>query len=258
VLGRRNLIRVLSRLLTDSGLEASVRRVYWYTDRPDGQLIDDQITRVVRIDVQPGGEGEVADPDDDGLAVGSWQAIDADLKALARSQAFEMILIGSDDERLVASINEAQLGGVSVAMLADDSVSDYASLAVEEPEWAALLAQADRRVVVRSPDLIDLRGGMRSGSDDGDADNFSAEQALIEEVVRAWWADQNEDAREYLRAALQLSPGIPQEVDRALLLQSRERFVRPLSFNEKKLMRECLREVVASSDLAEDEEASLA
>ncbi|MEN9775353.1 MAG: hypothetical protein RL322_2423, partial [Pseudomonadota bacterium] len=49
------------------------------------------------------------------------------------------------------------------------------------------------------------------------------------------------------RAALQVSPGIPQDVDRALLLQTRERFVRPLSFNEKKIMRECLREVVAES-----------
>jgi hypothetical protein len=42
------------------------------------------------------------------------------------------------------------------------------------------------------------------------------------------------------------------------LLQTRERFVRPLSFSEKKLMRECLREVVASTSEVEDEAAALA
>jgi len=131
-------------------------------------------------------------------------------------------------------------------LLADDSVNDYATLCVEEPEWAALLAQADRRLVVRPTDLIDLRGGsVRVGADDALAEGQSAEQSLIEEVVRAWWADQSDDARDDLRAALQVSPGIPQDVDRALLLQTRERFVRPLSFNEKKIMRECLRDVVA-------------
>jgi hypothetical protein len=77
-------------------------------------------------------------------------------------------------------------------------------------------------------------------------------------VVRGWWSDQPVEVREDLRAALQMSPGIPQDVDRTLLLQTRERFVRPLSFNEKKLMRECLREVAASSSDSEEEEASLA
>jgi hypothetical protein len=257
VLSRRNLMRVLSRLLAETGTEMQLRRVYWYTDRPDGQLVDDQITRLVGAEARSSPEVTPGETVGDG-ALESWQAIDNDLRAISRSQAFDLVIIGSDDERLLQSIDEAQLAGMSITLLADDSVSDYPALSVEEPEWAALLAQADRRLIVRPTDLADLKNGPRNGSEESEGSGRSSEQALIEEVVRSWWADQPQDAREDLRAALQLGPGIPQDVDRALLLQSRERFVRPLSFGEKKMMRECLREVVASTDETEDEEATLA
>lgn len=241
VLQRRGLGRLLGRLLFDAGIDASIKRIYWYTDRPDGLLCDEQIVRPISA-LSP----DASDHDSPGLE--AWGAIERDLQALSQAQAFDLILIASDDERLTRAINEAQLRGASVCLLADDSVSDYATLCIEEPEWAALLAQADRRLVVRPSDLTDLRGlPVRVGADDGLGDGPSTEQSLIEEVVRAWWADQSDDARDDLRAALQVSPGIPQDVDRALLLQTRERFVRPLSFNEKKIMRECLREVVAES-----------
>jgi hypothetical protein len=47
-----------------------------------------------------------------------------------------------------------------------------------------------------------------------------------------------------LRDALQVSRGVPQEVDRQLLLRMRQRLTRALSLNEKKLLREVLRSVV--------------
>jgi len=47
-----------------------------------------------------------------------------------------------------------------------------------------------------------------------------------------------------LRDALQISRGIPQEVDRQLLLRMRQRLARALSFPEKKMLRETLRNVV--------------
>jgi hypothetical protein len=51
--------------------------------------------------------------------------------------------------------------------------------------------------------------------------------------------------REDLREALQVSRGIPQEVDRQLLLRMRQRLARALSLPEKKMLRETLRAVVA-------------
>jgi hypothetical protein len=69
-------------------------------------------------------------------------------------------------------------------------------------------------------------------------------QSMLE-VITAWWADEPEDLREDLRDALQVSRGIPQEVDRQLLLRMRQRLARALSLPEKKMLRETLRTVVA-------------
>jgi hypothetical protein len=68
----------------------------------------------------------------------------------------------------------------------------------------------------------------------------------MQEVITAWWADEPEDLREDLRDALQVSRGIPQEVDRQLLLRMRQRLTRALSLPEKKMLRETLRAVVAA------------
>jgi tRNA C32,U32 (ribose-2'-O)-methylase TrmJ len=66
----------------------------------------------------------------------------------------------------------------------------------------------------------------------------------MHEVISAWWTDEPEDLREDLRDALQISRGIPQEVDRQLLLRMRQRLARALSLPEKKMLREILRQVV--------------
>ena len=221
---RRYLLRILGRLASNVGLDLSLRRLYWYTDRSDGLLVDEQIVRMA-------GEGEE-----------TWKLLERDLQRLTDGQACETVLIACDDERLLPAIDEAQLRGISVVMLADEGVLDYGLLREEDPEWATLLAQADRRLAVRADELSELRlqpngaAGMPVAPPAG-----PDEQATIEEVVRGWWGSQTEESRDELRAALAQSSGIPQEVDRELLLQSRERFVRPLSFVEKKQMRSCLR-----------------
>lgn len=221
---RRYLLRILGRLAGSSGLDLSLRRLYWYTDRPDGQLVDEQIVRTAD-------EGEE-----------TWKLLEGDLRRLTDGQACETVLIACDDERLLPAIDEAQLRGISIVMLADEGVLDYSLLREEDPEWAMLLAQADRRLAVRADELAELRPHP-NGIDTAphrQPDNPD-EQATIEEVVRDWWSSQSEESREELRVALAQSSGIPQEVDRELLLQSRVRFVRPLSFIEKKQMRSCLR-----------------
>jgi hypothetical protein len=59
----------------------------------------------------------------------------------------------------------------------------------------------------------------------------------------SWWDDEPEDRREELRDALHISRGIPQEVDRQLLLRMRHRLTRALSLSEKKMLREIFRAV---------------
>ncbi len=221
---RRYLLRILGRLAGSSGLDLSLRRLYWYTDRPDGQLVDEQIVR-------PAEEGEE-----------TWKLLERDLQRLTDWQSCETVLIACDDERLLPAIDEAQLRGIGIVMLADEGVLDYSLLREEDPEWAMLLAQADRRLAVRADELAELRP-QPNGVDIAPhrPPHAADEQAAIEEVVRGWWGSQSEESRDELRAALAQSSGIPQEVDRELLLQSRERFIRPLSFIEKKQMRSCLR-----------------
>ncbi len=217
-------------------------------------LLDEQIVRPLPVLAAAFG----GDSDAGVNSAEAWAAIERDLQALSQAQAYELIVIGSDDERLGSAIDHAQLRGVSVCLLADDSLIDLATLRVEEREWAPLLSLADRRLLVRPSDLGELSHSSGVASDAAQGAGGADEAATIEEVVRSWWEGQSIEAREDLRAALQLSPGIPQDVDRELLLQTRERFVRPLSFGEKKLMRECLRDVAASSAEQLQEEPTLA
>jgi hypothetical protein len=56
--------------------------------------------------------------------------------------------------------------------------------------------------------------------------------------------------REDLREELQNSRGVPQEVDRQLLLAARRVLERALSFHEKKMLREMVREVVLGGSAA--------
>lgn len=229
-LSRRYLLRILGRLAGAAGLDLSLRRLYWYTDRPDGQLVDEQIVRSAE-------EGEE-----------TWMLLERDLRRLAEWQACDTLLIACDDERLLPAIDEAQMRGIQIVMLSDEGVLDFALLREEDPEWATLLSQADRRLPVRADELAEL-GPLPNGGEAAGAPGSvgSDQQATIEEVVRSWWGAQSEESRDELRAALAHSAGIPQEVDRELLLQSRERFVRPLSFMEKKQMRSCLRGIAGAS-----------
>ena len=73
----------------------------------------------------------------------------------------------------------------------------------------------------------------------------------ITEVIVSWWDDEPEDRREELRDALHISRGIPQEVDRQLLLRMRHRLTRALSLQEKKMLREIFRAVALGTHQSE-------
>jgi hypothetical protein len=73
----------------------------------------------------------------------------------------------------------------------------------------------------------------------------------ITDVIVSWWDDEPEDRREELRDALHISRGIPQEVDRQLLLRMRHRLTRALTLPEKKLLREIFRAVALGAHTPE-------
>jgi hypothetical protein len=78
------------------------------------------------------------------------------------------------------------------------------------------------------------------------------------EVIVSWWDDEPEDKREELRDELHINRGIPQEVDRQLLLRMRHRLTRALTLQEKKMLREIFRAVAfgtSSSDTSQTSDA---
>jgi hypothetical protein len=231
---RQGLIGLLSQALSQAGLDVDLRRIYWYSDRSDGLIIDDQVVRLVQTHDADGGSSLL-------------RSLGHDLKQLADHHACDHVLVASDDERFLATIDDAQLSGLSVHLLADESARNMTQMVRTDPGWARLLAQADRRVVVNSQALADmLQGKLTSGMGLAVEDVEELRQSMLE-VITAWWADEPEDLREDLRDALQVSRGIPQEVDRQLLLRMRQRLARALSLPEKKMLRETLRAVVAQT-----------
>ncbi|CAN1485501.1 hypothetical protein [Limnohabitans sp. B9-3] len=236
---RQQLHGLLGNALAHNGLDLNLRRIYWYSDTPDEQAYDAQISRAVMPHSQDGG-------------LSMLRTLGADLKRLAERGACDHILVGSDDERLLALIDEAQLHGVAVHLLADEASRNMSQLNRDDPGWARLLSQADQRVVLGAQALRDGATPRHASSMHAVAP-IDPEQlrAQLGTVINTWWADEPEDLREELREELQNTRGIPQEVDRQLLLGVRRVLERALSFQEKKLLREMVRDLVLGPQAAQ-------
>lgn len=228
---RQALIPTLVQTLKQAGLALDVQRVYWYTDNPDSQFPQDQILRA--LDVTSGEPSEVA-----------FSAMSADIACLSERKACEHLLIASDDDRLTASIDEAQLHGLNVYLLADESARHMDQLINEDPAWCRLLAQADRRVLLMPQAARESTAQPRAAAAPTATHDPELVRSKLQEVVDGWWDDEPEDLREDLRDELRGSHGIPQEVDRHMLLRVRRALDRPLSFPEKKILREMVRSKV--------------
>jgi len=237
---RQGLLALLSQALAHSGLDVDLRRIYWYTDRSDGLVIDDQIVRLVQTH-------------DADVGASLLRSLGHDLKQLAEHHACDHVLVASDDERFLGAIDEAQLSGLSVHLLADESARNMPQMVRSDPGWARLLSQADRRVIVNSQALADMLQGKVPTGMGLSVEDVEELRKSMQEIVATWWADEPEDLREDLRDALQISRGIPQEVDRQLLLRMRQRLARALSLPEKKMLRETLRNVVMGASEAPPE-----
>ena len=225
---RLGLIPSLVQALKLAGLGLDVQRVYWYTDNPDNQFPQDQIVRLL--------DSAAGEPSDVVL-----QAMSSDINRLAERRACDHLLIASDDDRLTGVIDEAQLHGVNVYLLADESARHMDQLVNEDPAWCRLLGQADRRVLMLPQAAREFTAQPRTAAPAMDPEVV---RVKLQEVVDQWWDDEPEDLREDLRDELRGSQGLPQEVDRHMLLRVRRALDRPLSFPEKKILREMVRNKV--------------
>lgn len=244
-INRQVLGGVLTALLDHMGVSAEVQRIYWYSDVRDDALPPGLIHRQVQAKDADGGAS-------------ARERLASDLKTLAERKAFKHVLLASDDQNLVSLIDDAQLHGVGVHILADEAARNLEQLRQDDADWADLLSQADTRLVLNEHAVRDLtqarfvRGTQRPAPSD-EIDNI---RPILNEVVQAWWSDEPEDLREDLREELQVSRGIPQEVDRHLLLRVRKALDRTLSFQEKKLLRDMVRGTVLGETPAPELQAS--
>lgn len=221
--------RAMDAALRQSGLDLDVVRVYWYTDVPLAAPINDVVQRTV------------LDTDSDG-GLSLMRAMSSDLAQLAEARAVDHLLVVSDDERLLHSVDQAQLCGLSVHMLLDEAGADFERLAQDDPSWARLLAQADRCVVLQPSDREVLTS--QAPAPVLVEQDPAVMQAEITAQLKAWWDEEPESQRLDLQDELQFSRGIPQEVDRQLLLRLSRALGHPLTWPEKKIMRENVRRLV--------------
>ncbi len=270
VLQRTALAAVMGNLLRTAGFEWPLQRTYLFSDTAPTQLLDDMVLRTVPQHSADGGLGLV-------------RAMGLELTQLAQRGACGVVLLVSDDERLIPYIDEAQWRGLKVVLVSDENSLDVPKLMGEDPSWARLLLQADRRVaiadaawtaltvpgaavpLVRSvpfytprerdyeaphhhhdePALV-LDSPSPRYTPTSSTDDMPGDEwrAQVQRAIHDWWADETPHARLDLYEEMQRSQGVPPETDRHLLLRVRRELLRTLTFQEKKTMREMIRAVV--------------
>lgn len=257
-LQRQALMPVLSHLAQLCEPSVRLLRTCAFTDRAANELVDDVLLRTVPQHAADGGLGLV-------------RAMGLELTQLAQRGACAWVLLASDDERLIPYIDEAQWRGVKVALLTDDCTQNFAKLQSDDPSWARLLLQADRRLTINDTAWQALttagasyfasRATAESVPETGFNEDAAQEaveadddwQAHMERVIQGWWADETTQAKLDLYDEMQHSQGVPPDTDRHLLLRIRRELSRTLSFPEKKTMREMIRATVLAQAPAEDE-----
>lgn len=243
--------------------DAQWLRTCVFSDRAPTELVDDVLPRVVPAHAVDGGLGLV-------------RALGLELTQLAQRGSGLLVLLASDDERLIPYIDEAQWRGLKVVLVTDEASQDHARMQSEDPSWARLLMQADRRVAIqanawqalttpgmgyfaaRATEAEAPRGldAMAAPAYDAPVAAYPSEdewRAQLERVIQDWWSEETPHARLDLYEEMQNSQGVPPETDRHLLLRVRRELARTLSFPEKKAMREMIRATVLAQPPSVDE-----
>jgi len=257
-LQRSALMPVLGNLARVVGADGPLLRTCLFTDHQPTDLLDDVVLRMVPQHSADGGLGLV-------------RALGLELVQLAQRGGCGVVLLASDDERLIPYIDEAQWRGIKVVLVTDEASQDFARMKGEDPSWARLLMQADRRVAIdesawqalttpgssyfptRLPEMDREHEPLAM---DDVADNAPPTEdwhAQVSRVITDWWNDETPDARLDLFEEMQNSQGVPPETDRHLLLRVRRELARTLSFPEKKAMREMIRATVLAQPPVVDE-----
>jgi hypothetical protein len=233
-LSRERLNELVQHSLQRAVGRVALLRVYWYADADDRLVCNDQTLRLL----------PAADADGSALV----RQLTADVQALVSGARVDVILIGSDDDRLLAVMESAKLAGLTVCVLADERAQSMPRLMQQDPNWARLLREADRRVIVRSGELAHALGGQGAAlADEGGAQGF--EETLLA-VVKSWWEDLTDDDRDGLKEELPDLRGLPPEVDRDLLLRGKNAMGRALNFHEKRVLRSQARDVALATAIA--------
>jgi hypothetical protein len=172
--------RFLEAAMAHAGLDdVELLRVYWYTGDTLVAPVNHLIQRVVQ------------NPDlDGGLSLS--RALQADLGKLVDARAVEHLLLVSDDERLVHGV-------------VDEAGVDTLQLAQEDPSWARLLMQADRRVVLRGTESQIWKTVEASADAADDTQSDAQMEKAIAAELAAWWAEEPETQRLDLQSELQYS-----------------------------------------------------
>lgn len=228
-LSRERMPDTFQHVLARAGLRVHLLRTYWYTEVDDQAVVDDQALRLVPA------------TDADGNALVRQMA--ADLQALAAGGRIDIVLIASDDDRLCAPMEAAKMAGLTVCLLADERAESMPRLMQQDPNWARLLREADRRLVMRASDLAQTLGPGSGGAPSAPAMRDEDLEATMQSVVNAWWEAVPQEERESLRDELPALRGVPPEVDRELLLRGKNALNRSLNFHEKRVLREHARRV---------------
>lgn len=233
---RGQINAVVANALDQANLGAQLLRSYCYADQDDKTTFDDQTLRLLP---QADTDGELA----------MVRQMSADLMAVANGAQPDTIVIASDDQRLIHTIDVLKLQGVRVCLLADERAKAMPRLQQHDPEWARLLREADRRLIVHAQDLaFALSGGSQPGQQ-------SVNEDVLQEVVAEWWAALPLDEQDWLREELPALRGVPPELDRELLRRTKTAIHRSLSEHEKRLLREQARRIAlgdASSEVTLD------
>ena len=235
---RNGMAQFLGDALSHAGMDVEVKRIYWYSEENESLDVDGQIVRKVLSHDLDGG-------------VSLLKSLGQDLRQLAINKACDHVLLATDDERFLTVIDDAQLTGMSVHILADEAARNMPKLHQTDPGWGRLLSQADQRIVVQPKALAEILQGNAVKENNIAQEDPLLVRESITEVIVSWWDDEPEDRREELRDALHISRGIPQEVDRQLLLRMRHRLTRALSLPEKKMLREIFRAVALGTHNAD-------
>ncbi|HEX5805421.1 MAG TPA: hypothetical protein VFY31_03665 [Macromonas sp.] len=258
---RGALMPVLANLVRLCGPDLQLLRTCLFTDKAPTELHDDVLPRLVPQHAVDGGLGMV-------------RALGQELTQIAQRGACGLVLLATDDERLIPYIDEAQWRGLKVVLITDEVSQDHGKLMSEDPSWARLLMQADRRLAFNDMAWQTLTGAVPSngyfaaranepGLDDMAGEDMPSNEpptddwrAQVEQVIQEWWAEETPDTRLDLYEEMHGSQGVPPETDRHLLLRVRREMGRTLSFPEKKSMREMIRSTVLAQRPEVDESLS--